>query len=470
MPLPRFRSSLSADSHSPNLLILGLMVVLAGGLPGCVVDPAGADPTPTLEPTPVPAAGTTPTPSSLPSPSPGVAGTVTLWLDWPPDKLAALERILDDYREIHPGVRIRIIFVPEGELESRFEGRAESEPAPSLIIASSRVGPEWYDAGLLTPVSQVLPPEEGLALLPLVWSQVRYEQEVIGLPLELQGTVLYRNAALAPSGAATVDDLLGQAEDLRGRGLEGASLDLGFERAAPLLRTCKGELVADEELDPVGRPVGLCWLRLLDRLGSAGSVTFDSGNDEELFREGQSAWLLGETTELQSLAEAIGQGNLKVDSWPLYQATGETLFGYVWTENLYFPAGSEDQDFEASWSFAIFLLAPESQRILSEARGVHHIPVLSSIELEDATLRETRRVLEGGLPLPDLRALEDIARELGTAVRLVAGQGGEPELALELALAEIRKARIPTATPTRTPTPIPTATPSPSPPPSPPPG
>jgi ABC-type glycerol-3-phosphate transport system substrate-binding protein len=399
-----------------------------------------------------------------------MAGTVTLWLDWGPDKLAALERILDSYREIHPGARFRVVFVPEEELESRFAGLAETEPGPSLIIASSRVGPEWYEAGLLRSVSEVLPPDQEDAIHPVAWSQVEYGQEIIALPFELQGTVLIRNAELAPYAADTVEAMLEQAESLRAQGLDGASLDLGFERAAPLLRTCKGELESDESVDPILRPAGLCWLRLLNRMASAGSVTFNSLDDEALFQAGKSAWLLADSRLLGALAAELGEENLRVDLWPLYQATGESLAGYAWTENLYFPAATAEEDFEASWSLAIFLLAAENQRLLSEARGVQHIPVLSSVVLEDPLLQGARRGLEIGLPLPDFRPLQDIARELGTAVRLVAGQGGDPELALELSLDEIRKARIPTATPTRTPAPTLTATPSATPPPTPPPG
>lgn len=442
-------------------LLVGLTLAACGGLRA----------TPTAAPietvTSPPTAAVSPLPSPTPTPPPG---KVTIWLDWSPAELEALGGIIEDYVEMHPGTRFQVIYQRPGTLQAEFEAAAGSGEEPSILIASSELGPGWVEEGLIRDVSNFVLPEHREALQPMAWEQVARGEEITGLPLELQGTVLYRNSSLAPEPADTVDELLAASRESREAGRAGASFDLGFRRAAPFLRTCKGELRADERVDPVGRPQGLCWLRLLDRLGGAGPVTFDTGEDKEAFLAGQSMWLLGSTDELLELQEGVGAENLAVDPWPLYTPTGEMLTGYVWSQNAYFPKAAPDEDFEAAWSFSIHLLAPENQRLLSNASGVRHLPTHSEVALEDPLMGAASRVLLGGLPLPDQAALEDVVRELETAVRLVVGQGGDPELALDLALNEIRAARIPTVTPT--PTAVPTMTPSPTvtPFPSPPPG
>ncbi len=282
--------------------------------------------------------------------------------------------------------------------------------------------------------------------------------------------MLYRNRARVEEPANTVDRMVQRSEQDLLEGGEGSSFDLGFRRAAPLVQSCRGEIVSDPEVVPITQPAGLCWLRLLNRLGRSGEVTFDTEEDFELFRQGETLWLIDSTEKMVQLRAALGEEGLAVDPWPLYESTGESLLGAVWAENAYFPAAATDQDFEAAWSFATYLLAPENQRLLSQARGVAHLPVLPSIELEDPLLQQARRSLDTGVPLVQVQVEEQIRRELSTAIRLVVADGGEPELALGLALEEIRRSRIPTPTPTRTPSPTLSPTPTETPLPTPPPG
>ena len=404
------------------------------------------------------------------SPTPAIGGTVRLWLDWNPAELEALESVINSYRQIHPGTKFELIYLPSDRLRPAFETAAANGEGPSLLVGPSSWGLVMHEAGLLRDVGPLVLPELADAVHRLAWQQVALGDLVAGLPFELRGTVLYRNTLIAAQPADTVEALLNEAAEARLTGLAGAVLDLGFDRAAPFLHTCKGQLVTDERVDPIERPAGLCWLRLLDRLGSAGRPTLNTDEDRQAFAAGDSVWLIDSTEAMNELMTALGEGAIAIDRWPLYEATGEALSGYVWTENLYFPAAASDGDFEAAWSFAVYLLSPEVQRRLSENPAVRHLPVIPAVEPADALLLQAARAFDMGQRLPDPRPLEDIVPHLSTAIRLVVSQGGDPELALELALEEIRKARIPTATPTRTPAPTLTPTTTPTAPPTPPPG
>jgi ABC-type glycerol-3-phosphate transport system substrate-binding protein len=476
-PAPPFSlPNLRAHDPSPALnprspALLGTLLVglaLSASLVGCAGRAAAPSATPAGPATAPPPTAIPATPSETAT---AVPGKVSIWLEWSPAEMRALDGIIEEYREMHPGLAFEIVYQRPGTLKSSFELAVQNDEAvPSMLIGSSEWGSTWAEESLIRDVSAVVLPEHQEALHAVAWEQVERDGFVTGLPLELQGTVLYRNTSLAPEPAVSVDALLTAAEEARASGRFGASFDLGFRRAAPLLKTCKGELVADERVDPVGRPQGLCWLRLLNRLGTAGPVTIDSEEDLERFLAGQSMWLLDSTEEMLRIQEELGAGAMAVDPWPLYGSTGEPLAGYVWTENAYFPAAASDQDFEAAWSFAVHLLAAENQRLLSDTGGVRHLPVHREVAPSDALAGQALRVLLAGTPLPDQEAFGDIMRELETAIRLVVLQGGDPDLALDLALNEIREARIPTETPTRTPTATITPTPSRTPFPSPPPG
>ncbi|MGA9531318.1 MAG: extracellular solute-binding protein [Anaerolineales bacterium] len=431
---------------------------------------------PLASPTSVPGTATPteppPTSTATPTKEPvAPSGAISIWLDWGPAEMLALERIVDHYRGMNPGVEFRISYHRPESLRADFEAAiAAGDELPSLLLGPSSWGDALFETGGLRDVGGSLLPEQRQAIHPFAWSQVDRGEVVVGLPLGLNGTVLYRNVQLASVSAQSVGDLVEAANDARLTGAVGASLDLGFNQSAPMIRTCKGELHTEQDVDPVTRPIGLCWLRLLSRLGQAGPVTFNTDEDLVGFEDGKSAWLLESTDKILELQDAIGESNLEIDPWPIYQPTGEQLYGYVWTENGYFPTAVNDADFEATWSFAVYLLAPDNQRLLGDAQGVRHLPVLQSVTLDDQLLAEARAILLSGSPLPDQRLVADIVGGLSTAIRLSVGQGGDPELALELALGQIREARIPTPTPTFTPAPTITPTPSLTPPPTPPPG
>lgn len=448
------------------LAMLATAVLLAACGGTATVSPTPASPTVTDPPPPSPTSVPATATSSVP-------GTVTIWLDWNQAELRSLERLIANYRELHPGAQFELVYLRSAELRPAFEAALAAEEAgqvPSLLLGPSDWGAPLFEAGALRDVAGAVLAEQREAIHPLAWSQVEYDQAVIGLPLELQGTLLYRNSSWATEAPPTVAELVTAGQAARRAGAVGASLDLAFNQSAPMIRTCKGQFELEPGADPISTPVGLCWLRLLDRLGEAGQVVFSSDEDLSAFSEERAAWILESSERLPALRAQLGGENLAVDGWPRYEATGERLSGYVWTENMYFPSAASDQDFEAAYAFAVYLLAPENQAILAETQGVSHIPVLGQVELDEPLLSAARAVLETGVARPDMRQYERVATELNTAVRLVVAQGGEPELALELALEEIRLATAPTVTPTVTPSPTVSPTPSETPFPTPPPG
>ncbi len=446
-------------------MMLTLCMIAAGCTPAAPTTPAPGSPTPS------PTVHLSPTPTSAPSsPTPAFPGTVTIWLDWGLAEMRGLERLIAGYRELHPGSQFQVVYYRSEDLREEFEAAVTRGSPPSLLIGPSDWGDPLFESGALRNVAGSVLAEQRESLHPLAWAQVDRGEVVLGLPVELQGTLLYRNRTFIESQPGTVAEFVEAGQMASRAGAIGEALDLAFPQSAPMLRTCRGDFTLEPGSDPIPRPAGLCWLRLLDRVGQAAPVVFGSQEDLQSFTIGRSAWLLESSELLPELRDAVGPGNLAVNDWPLYEPTGERLTGYVWTENLYFPRQVADEDFEAAFAFAVYLLAPESQRSLAGAQGAQHIPVLREVELDNPLLASARAVLESGVARPDLRVFDGIANELNTAVRLVVGQGGEAELALELALQEIRQATAPTATPTPTTTPTATSTPTETPFPTPPPG
>lgn len=433
-----------------SLLGIPLLVFLAS----CAGGTEPPQPTETSVPTTAPAHTSTSTSPATPTAQPGPpSGSVRLYFDWNPAEIQALEDLLDDFQRAHPGIEIRLTYIPESDLQARSRAALEGSDGPTLLIAPSTWGRELASLGLIRDIGESLSPEMIARVHPMAWSQVDAGERVIGLPVEMQGIVLYRNDAIIGDRPGSVDELVLAAQAARSNQVVGASLDFDLRNVLPFLHTCGGQVNPDPEQPPFTVQAGLCWLRLLNRLGRSGPPVFNGPEDLIAFSEGRSAMLIESSELLIQLRTELGEDNLQIDPWPVYPLSEEDLRGYVWTETIYFSASVSQADFEASWALATFLLAPESQQALASARDVAHQSVLTELPVDEPTSARLRGIFEAGVSLPPPGTLERIETPLQTAVRLVVGAGGDPQLALELALTEIANISPVQATPTPSPSP-----------------
>jgi maltose-binding protein MalE len=276
---------------------------------------------------------------------------------------------------------------------------------------------------------------------PVAWQQATYGGALIGLPLERQGIVLYRNRSLAIEAAASVEEFVTLAQQLDEGDIVGVELDLGFLYSASHMSACNGDFFNKNGEFEMDAPAGLCWLGLLQTMKNAGRVRFNAVEDMELFTAGNSAWVVESSLNAPVLAQAIGPDNLVIDPWPVYGGTAQRLAGYVWTENAYLVRGSSPMDREVSWAFVRFMLTPQAQLIFSNPDEANHIPALADLELPTAIQAQIESTLSSGVTLPLSMDWDLYWEPLEGAVRSVTTQGATPELALDVALTKIQQAR-----------------------------
>lgn len=437
-----------------RLTITTLAIPLLIFLASCGAPAESPQPSETPIPSTSPALASTATaPVTSTAQAESRSGSVRLYFDWSPPEIQALEDLLADFQRDHPGIEIQLTYIPEVELQSRGTTALEEADGPTLLMGPSIWGPELASQGLIRDIGEALSPEMISRIHPMAWSQVESGERVMGLPIEMKGIVLYRNDAIIGDRPGSVDELVLAAQAARSSEVVGASLDFDLLNVLPFLQTCGGELNLDPDQPPFTLEAGLCWLRLLNRLGRSGPPVFGGPEDLIAFREGRSALLIESSDLLHQLRAELGEDNVQIDSWPRYSGSEADLRGYVWTETIYFSAAMSQADFEASWALATFLLAPESQQALASARDVAHQSVLIDLPVDDPASARLRRIFETGVPLPPSGVLERIEPPLRTTVRLVVGAGGDPQLALELALTEIANSSPVQVTPTPTPSP-----------------
>jgi ABC-type glycerol-3-phosphate transport system substrate-binding protein len=360
-----------------------------------------------------------------------------LWVTWKPESIRALNELIESFQSRNPDIAFAVSYVPADELRAVIDEAGAAGKLPSLILASSTWAVELFDSGLTQDLS-IQPTDEFRMLVhPLPWAQATQDGQVLGIPVRMHGNVLYRNRDLATIPAGTLDGLVRADEALRGTFNEGIAQDYGFPIVAPFAAACGGQLMLDGFAPDLEDPVARCWLELLRDLTPAGPVFFNSDEDRELFETGQAGWLIESTEQFDQLSEALGEGGLTVDRWPVNQETGDSLAGYVWTENIYFSSEIEPEDFDAAWEFVSFLLSEDSQLALSNPNGAAHIPVhISAPPLPGHVGQMHSALLQGtALPTSDLRP--EYVEVLERAARAVSVLGTPVDLALQRAIAEL---------------------------------
>jgi ABC-type glycerol-3-phosphate transport system substrate-binding protein len=380
---------------------------------------------PSITPAPLPTI--TPASTSMPT------QLVAIWLDWTARELESLYQVIAQYQLNHPEVEFAITYRPRDDLLSVFEAAASVGHGPGILFGPSQWGPGLREQGYILNLSPLLDPGMESDIHAIAWSQAAQASQLLGLPLELHGIVLYRNRTLAAQPVAGLDEWLTTAGQLGTSDIQAIDIDLGLATSLPMTAACGLELFDGRGDLQIFQAGGICWLELLTQVAQLGQVTFNNEADPQPFKDGQVAWLIASSELREELAGAIGMTNLKVDPWPVYDPTGLPLRGFTWSENAYLVAGSTELDLESSWEFLQFLFSPAGQQILSDPSAAAHIPSTSAVEPPDAFMLEASSMLQAGVPLPIRAELTLVEEPLMAAIRAVVLQGSDPAFALRIA-------------------------------------
>jgi maltose-binding protein MalE len=363
---------------------------------------------------------------------------VSIWTSWEAEDVGALSDLLEEFRQQHPRVQVRLSYYRSAELLEAFKAAAAAGRGPTILLGPAAWGPGLLRDGLIEDVSSRLLSEQRESIPTLVWSEASSSGAVVGLPVRLRGVVLYRNRALAAQPAGSLEDLLAQAAAASTRHAADPVFDLGFEFSGAQLTACAGTLLRAGGGLAFDEATGICWLNLLDRFRQVGRPVFNSSADRATFVAGHSPWLIDTTDALPEIVQALGMENLSIDAWPATEQDSLQLSGYVWSDNAYLAAGINTADLEASWALASLLIGPEEQARHAQAEGSWFLPVLETVQPAAPLAAQAQDVLLANTAMPLAYNLEVYTVPLERAVSSVVGQAGDPVEALERAMEIIR--------------------------------
>jgi len=385
-----------------------------------------------------PALSSTPTPTEV-----VISGTISLWHSLEAPQIPALLRQISAFQEVYPNVYFDVLYVPRVDLRGAFEEAAREGSAPTILIGSGEWGPEFYDQGMVAGLDDLAGSDLLNTLNPAAVGAARHQGRLIGLPVWIDGVVLYRNRSIIPKAAETFDELVLLAQQATQGEMVGAYLERSFYFSGAHLYGLGGALFSETGEPVFNSPAGLEWLDLLRSFEGAGPTDFFTDNDLNLFKEGKAGFLIDGTWNRNALAEAIGPQNLAIDPWPIY-ARG-ALSGFLRTENIYLSPRALDESHKISWLFCEFLLAPEAQSAFGDVGLIPAIsgspvnPVAGQLIISDGLIHQAMRALVGAAPYPNEPAMSLYTTRLDIALRSVFEGSASPSAALQEAENAVRE-------------------------------
>jgi len=383
-----------------------------------------------------------------------LSGTISLWHSWEAPYLPALLRRIAAFQTLYPNVSFDVTYVPQVDLRNAYAEAALEGREPTLLIGQGDWGPELYERGFVEGISGMASSELLNIINSAAIEAARYQDELIGLPLHIDGVVLYRNRRLIMRSPATLEELVALSIDATQGEVFGAYLERGFYYSAAHLYGLGGALISDGGNPAFNSPQGLEWLSLLGIFEQAGPTTNFTDDDLNLFKEGRVGFIIDGAWNRNELSEAIGASNLAIDPWPVHASGG--MAGFIRTENLYLSPRALSETQGVSWMFSEFLLAPESQSALAD---VGLIPALSGapsvidtlpISISDPLIAQAMRALVDSVPYPHHPDMAFYTSSLETVIRNVFEGGVDPAQALgdaENSILELIQSTRATATP-----------------------
>jgi maltose-binding protein MalE len=379
-----------------------------------------------------------------------IGGTVSIWHSWDEASMPALVQIIAEFQQQYPNVLFDVLYVPAQDLQARFAEETRNGSGPTVLLGPAEWGPPLYDDGLIENLSGLVSEERLAALNQPALGEGIYADATIGLPVSLQGVVLYRNKDIITISASTFDELVTLAQTSTEGEVIGAILERSFFYSGGHLEGVGGQLM-DANYQPAFNDArGLAWIEMLGRFAEAGPPNDFSDEDLERFKEGKVGWIIDGTWNMHNLAAAIGPEKLAIDPWPGYE--DGRMSGYVMAENVYLSEAATPETRTAAVRFIDYLLSPEAQTHLAE---VQRIPAVSGVTVDDPIsgplITQAMAALAGGATYPPVPQIAYYNLNLEIALRSIFLDGVAPSQALQTAedaiLADLQ-ANFPTPTPT----------------------
>jgi len=343
-----------------------------------------------------------------------------IWHSYSDTAADAFSEIIAAYTNIYSNVSIEQKYVDAMDMYSMFETAMAAGDGPTMImLVGGDRSASLYDEGYLKDVSGLLSPSLYSNLNEHALEIAQYRDGILGVPFNINGVLLYRNAAIVPEPPSNWDDLIGKATAATAGDITGMVFETGLYFSVGHLYGLGGQLLDEYSGEPLFLDdYGVAWLNAMQSVRDAGLPMVNyTEEDVDSFRDGKTGMIIDGNWNAQSMAEAIGAQNLVIDEWP------DGMSGFVQTELISLVNDPEMYKNEeaASIAFMEFLVSEQAQMIWADVACSNHdlssgVPVIKDLYVADPLVEMAMRAFSGGVPFPTQSQMVFYWDALNTAI------------------------------------------------------
>lgn len=305
-------------------------------------------------------------------------GRLTLWHSWTPAEVEVLEGALAQFQEIHPGVRIIPVSMPEEQILSEFSKTGNDGLGPAMLIGKNSWISQLADAGLIRPVSLNQEPDTLTFFNLRNRALVEYQDEIFGVPMSLEPYALYYNKDMVTELPESLDALLAEAADGNG-----VSFVPRFEEAYWGIQPFGAGLFDATGQFTLAGSGFVEWLRWVAEAQAAPGVILNVDDKSllELFATGQIAYYVGKpATQARLHALADDQNAIDFGVMPLPQGPNGSSGPLLTAETILLYTYMSDEQAVIANELAKFLV--NNQQSIRFMRELDHVPANPAIRVD----------------------------------------------------------------------------------------
>jgi arabinogalactan oligomer/maltooligosaccharide transport system substrate-binding protein len=372
---------------------------------------------------------------------------LVIWADG--DRAAALQKYADDFgKENDITVKVQITT----DTRQQFKDATKVNKGPDVVVGAHDWLGELVQNGVVSPVQ--LAADDAAKFAPSAMKATRFNNQNYGVPYAVENLGLLRNTDLAPEAPKTMDELVAKGQELVAAKkakqvlVQFVSKDGNAYYSYPYFSAFPGGGIfgvkANGDYDPkqviVNSPGSVKGGEILAKLGAAKvlSTNVDDTNMDQIFDSGSAPFMITGPWSIEKAKKA----GIKYAISPLPSlAGGGPMKPFLGVQMFYVSSKAKNaamaQEFVTKW-------VPRKDVQMALFNAGHRPPALTEAYEEaskaDPDVKAWFEAGEGGLPMPNIPAMNAVWKPFGAANADIISGKGKAKARLDAAQAEIVKA------------------------------
>jgi len=331
-------------------------------------------------------------------------GEVTFWHGMTTESAIVTDEIIPAFVAMYPNVSVNPLQVPFDQLQDKYTTEASAGGGADVVLGPSDWVGGFVESDIIRPLNNLGSDEFAASYNPAAIEGVTFDEQLYGIPQNINGVALVYNKALMPEPPATTDDLLAAAAEIGATaGNYGFGIFPQFYNNAAYLYAFGGTALTEDSQSGFGSPETVAWLTFLQGLTSAPGVFVgqDQNAVESLFNEGKLAAMMNGPWFTQNASENIGAENFGVAILPsVSSAENAPAKPFVGIQALYLNSNPDEDQARLALEFARFFSVQGTQALAEQAGQLpasNDVPLPSSNPNAQTWLDQ----YANGVPLPN---------------------------------------------------------------------